>query len=188
MTSPRIRRVAIVFATLAGAALLVVGAFFGPSPGGSPRAVALRRSNPVTQSSTTTTTVPAPPPTAPPLTAVPPTTAAPVDAAAPAAGVPTADPVPPVTPPDGVEAASDPAACTWDDADGGTLRASGTVTNTASDDDTWLVTVDWVDDSGFVDSESDYFHAPTGQSVPWSLTVTGSDPPTGALRCGVEIV
>ena len=196
MTPPRVRLGAIILAGLAGAGLLVVGAFFGPSPdastdaGGSGSPAAARRSSttptrpPPTSTSTTTTVTVAPSPTTPPPSAPPPT-AAPTEAGAPQEEAPLGIEPPP--PPDGVEAAADPSTCTWDEADGGTLRASGTVTNTGNGDDTWLVSVDWNDDQGFLDSESDFYVAAVGRSVTWSLTDVGVEPPIGALTCQVSV-
>ena len=193
MTPLRIRWGAGVLAALAGCALLAVGVFFGPSPAGNARTAATRRPNPTHHSSAATpghlaATSTMPPPIAPSPTAPPPTVAVPTEAEVPAGEITAVEPTARFDPPAGAGATSDPATCTWDRADGGTLRASGTLTNTANDEDAWLVSINWYDGRGLLDRESDFFEAGTGQSVAWSLTVSDADAPTGALRCGVQLV
>jgi hypothetical protein len=86
----------------------------------------------------------------------------------------------------GATVTSDPAACVWEPAAGGTLRAAGMVTNLGSEEDTWLVDVTWNDSDGYFDSESDFVDTGPRQAKPWSITLTGAGEPAAPLTCAVE--
>jgi hypothetical protein len=157
-----------------------------------------------TTTTTTTTTTPAPAPAA--------------GAPAPAAGTPPAStPATPAAPnpasassDDDYDAVSDPpdpsyayqpvplpagvsgtvTSCTWSPANGGELRASGTVTNAAGADDVWLISAVWLQHNKIQDEEIDYqtdvIDLDVGQTVAWDLTTSAtSAPPT--LSCAFEV-
>ncbi|HEY3725063.1 MAG TPA: hypothetical protein VGN59_17055 [Acidimicrobiia bacterium] len=80
--------------------------------------------------------------------------------------------------------------CTWSPGNGGELRASGTVTNTAGADDVWLISAVWLQHNQTQDEEIDYqtdvIDLAVGQSTTWNLTTSAtSAPPT--LSCAFEV-
>jgi hypothetical protein len=134
-------------------------------------------SSAVTTTTTTTTPTAAPgvtPATTPPTS--PPDPPNPADAYHP-------HPLPP-----GISAAI--SSCTWSAANGGELRANGTITNTAGSTDVWLVTVVWLTHNQTqdeeIDEQSDVYDAAIGQSTPWSLSISAPSPPAN-LSCALEV-
>jgi hypothetical protein len=82
--------------------------------------------------------------------------------------------------------------CTWSPAAGGTLRATGTMTYSGTEDTFWDLTISWlVDNQGQteeLDSENDVYDLTAGQTVSWDLTITTDQPtPPRDLSCAYSV-
>jgi hypothetical protein len=82
--------------------------------------------------------------------------------------------------------------CTWSPAAGGTLRATGTMTYTGTEDSFWDLTVSWlVNNQGQteeLDWENDVYDLVNGQTVSWELTTTTDQPtPPQDLSCAYTV-
>jgi hypothetical protein len=82
--------------------------------------------------------------------------------------------------------------CTWSPAAGGTLRATGTMTYTGTEDSFWDLTVSWlVNNQGQteeLDWENDVYDLLPGQTVSWELTTTTDQPtPPQDLSCSYAV-
>jgi hypothetical protein len=95
-------------------------------------------------------------------------------------------PAPAAVAPSSVTVTADPGACVWEPGAGGTLRAAGTVTNLAPEEDTWLIDVSWSDGDGYFDSESAFVETGPHQARPWAVTLTRAGQPAGPVTCAVE--
>ena len=80
--------------------------------------------------------------------------------------------------------------CTWSASNGGELEAAGTITNTAGEDDVWLITAVWLQRNQTqdedIDLQSDVIDLGVGQSKPWHLSISASSAPPD-LSCALEI-
>ena len=80
--------------------------------------------------------------------------------------------------------------CKWSASHGGELEATGTITNTAGQDEVWLVTAVWLQRNQTQDEDialrSDVIDLAVGRSRPWHLSVSASSAPPG-LSCALEI-
>jgi hypothetical protein len=94
----------------------------------------------------------------------------------------------PVPLPTGISATI--ASCKWSSSNGGELEAAGTITNTAGEDDVWLITAVWLQHNQTqdedIDLQSDVIDLSVGQSKPWHLSISASSAPPN-LSCALEI-
>jgi hypothetical protein len=94
----------------------------------------------------------------------------------------------PVPIPTGISATI--ASCKWSSSNGGELEAAGTITNTAGEDDVWLITAVWLQHNQTQDEDielqSDVLDLSVGQSKPWHLSISASGAPPD-LSCALEI-
>jgi hypothetical protein len=82
--------------------------------------------------------------------------------------------------------------CTWSPAAGGTLRATGTMTYSGTEDTFWQLTVSWlVSNQGQteeLDSQDDVYDLVNGQTVSWDLAITTEQPtPPPDLSCSYAV-
>jgi hypothetical protein len=81
--------------------------------------------------------------------------------------------------------------CTWSPAAGGTLRATGTMTYTGTEDTFWQLTVHWLKNNQGqteeIDFQDEVYDLVNGQTVSWELTTTTDQPtPPSELSCSYE--
>jgi hypothetical protein len=82
--------------------------------------------------------------------------------------------------------------CTWSPAEGGTLRATGTMTYTGAEDSFWELQVSWlVNNQGQteeLDWQNDVYDLVNGQTVSWDLTtITDQPTPPQNLSCSYAV-
>lgn len=77
--------------------------------------------------------------------------------------------------------------CAWNSANGGELQASGTISASPETDDSWFVTIIWLQNERELDEQFKMYQVAPGTTVPWRLTAKAPLPPAEPFRCALEV-
>jgi hypothetical protein len=89
--------------------------------------------------------------------------------------------------PAGIGATLTPGSCVWNAANGGELRASGTISASPTTDDAWFVTVYWLQNDRELDDQFEVYELEPGETKAWELSTSAPLPPAEPFRCALEV-